>query len=372
MKIRFALLLLVAFTVQSCEREPYPTPNENVPHFAMTGTINGDVLNLTAGTNNLYLTSINPQNEFGVYEFISEFRETTCSNCDPVFSVTINDSSPLDPDVSSTAEVLSIGVLPFATTSGTSDFLTLNFDTQNVPNGNFSWNFGDGNSSQSNEPQHIYEAPGIYTVTLQVQSQGGPGCDVNISQTILTGSNQYISAPFHINNGPGNSIMLSYLPNLPPNLHPLNWTINGNNHQGNNIQYNIPPGPGDTEICLNYYNSEADEYGQYCITYDDGPGGNNPCMTQIHYQFESVNLNLSNVVLKYRATSGNTYKSISTLNIGQNTKFEITAVEEYPHGINGHAAKKVTAIFDAWLINEANPTETIYMENIKADFAFVY
>jgi len=95
-------------------------------------------------------------------------------------------------------------------------------------------------------------------------------------------------------------------------------------------------------------------------------------MTQIHYQFEPAQINLSNVQLTYRNSSGHTYSSISNLNNISNTNFKILEVNDYAQGIDGHSAKKVSARFNAWLINTDNPNESIYMENMKADFAFKY
>lgn len=371
MKTRLFGLLLFVFILPSCKREPYPQPVVNQPVFGLTGTLNGEPFNLQAGNNNLYLTSSLVQNEFGVYQFTSAFNSTTCSGCEPVFSVTINDLESLDPDVSSSAEILNPAILSFAFSNSNSDFLTLNFDTPNIQNGNFNWNFGDGSTSQQNEPQHTYTNPGIYTVTLNVQSGGGQGgCDVTIEQTVLAGSNQHLSMPFNLHDGPGNSIQVSYPNNLPPHLQAQNWTINGNNYQGNNVQFNPPPGNQPIEICLHFYNTQAQEQGEYCLTYDDGPGNNDPCMTQMHYQFEPAQVNLNNVQLTYRNSAGDIFSSISTLNNVSSSKFEILEVSEYQPGVDGNAAKKITAQFHAWLVNIANPSETIYMENMKADFAF--
>jgi len=360
---RFVLVIIVILVLNGCKREQYPEPIVMQPEFSLSGTLNGEVFNLQAGNNNLYLTSSLAQNEFGVYQFESSFNSTTCGGCNPVFSVVINDTEALDPGVNSSAAILSPTILDFAMSNSNSDFLTFNFDTPNVPGGNFNWNFGDGNASQQHEPQHTYSTPGIYTVTLNVQGGGGPGCDAEISQTVLAGNNHYLCVPFNIQDGPGNAVILSYPNNLPPHLQAQNWTINGNNYQGNNLHYNIPPGPNPVEICLNFYNTQAGESGQYCLTYDDGPGSNNlPCMTQIHYQFEPAQVNLSNVELTYKSPSGQTYSSISNLNNSSNTNFEILEVNDYAQGIDGHAAKKVSARFNAWLINTDNPNETIYME----------
>lgn len=49
------------------------------------------------------------------------------------------------------------------------------------------WNFGDGNSSTSNNPKYSYSIPGVYTVTLIVTSPGG--CIDSLQKTITVLSN---------------------------------------------------------------------------------------------------------------------------------------------------------------------------------------
>ncbi len=58
-----------------------------------------------------------------------------------------------------------------------------NLTTNNQPITSYSWDFGDGNSSFTNNPSYTYAAPGVYTVTLTVTNNGG--CDSSISKTVL-------------------------------------------------------------------------------------------------------------------------------------------------------------------------------------------
>jgi gliding motility-associated-like protein len=53
----------------------------------------------------------------------------------------------------------------------------------NDPITNWSWNFGDGTSSTSQNPSHIYTSPGTYSVTLTVSTNGG--CTNNTSSSPL-------------------------------------------------------------------------------------------------------------------------------------------------------------------------------------------
>jgi PKD repeat protein len=47
-------------------------------------------------------------------------------------------------------------------------------DTSTKNPTSWSWNFGDGNTSTLQNPSHIYENPGVYTVSLTATNAGGP------------------------------------------------------------------------------------------------------------------------------------------------------------------------------------------------------
>lgn len=107
--------------------------------------------------------------------------------------------------------------IPTADFSGTPLFgcgpLTVDFtdlSTANpaaVPINQWAWDFGDGNTSNQQNPTHIYQTPGIYTVTLTVTDANGCtatqtrpayvqviGPDVNFGADTLAGCN-----PFTVN-----------------------------------------------------------------------------------------------------------------------------------------------------------------------------
>lgn len=48
----------------------------------------------------------------------------------------------------------------------------VSFTDVSYKSGSWSWNFGDGNTSTSKNPAHSYSAPGIYTVSLQINGSG--------------------------------------------------------------------------------------------------------------------------------------------------------------------------------------------------------
>ncbi|MGB3468539.1 MAG: PKD domain-containing protein, partial [Cyclobacteriaceae bacterium] len=63
-----------------------------------------------------------------------------------------------------------------ATFSFEENDLSLSFADESPDASSWSWDFGDGNTSTEQNPIHVYEVPGIYTVTLIVDD----GCSVTI------------------------------------------------------------------------------------------------------------------------------------------------------------------------------------------------
>jgi len=48
------------------------------------------------------------------------------------------------------------------------------------------WEFGDGNTSTEQNPTHIYENPGLYTVSLTVSNQYGSDSETKIFYVEVT------------------------------------------------------------------------------------------------------------------------------------------------------------------------------------------
>ena len=77
----------------------------------------------------------------------------------------------------STPLVVTVAPAPDAQYTFVASGLTVNFTNTSLNNPtNFQWNFGDGNTSTSQNPSHTYATPGIYNVCLTVSN--GCGADV--------------------------------------------------------------------------------------------------------------------------------------------------------------------------------------------------
>ena len=51
----------------------------------------------------------------------------------------------------------------------------------------YHWNFGDGNTSESENPDHLFELPGVYNICLQIGIEGGDCFDEKCEEVVIGG-----------------------------------------------------------------------------------------------------------------------------------------------------------------------------------------
>jgi PKD repeat protein len=364
---KYSVLFIAFVVISSCKREEYPEPVVSVPQFKMTGTLNSQPFELSAGVNNIYLDANTVQNEFGVYELQSKFNDLSCSGCEPVLSILLNEIETLEPGTPCSGHVLENGPVFLATQDNTSDFLEVHFHAPNQPGNNYSWNFGDSSTGSGHDPNHIYSNPGTYEVTLTIDGDDDHSV---ITQSVIVGSSMFLSMPFQITNLPGgedeDEWELSYPNNLPYYLEITNWTINGEVYTGNHLHFEDN---NTVEVCLHFHNSILNEDGYYCVEFD---GASDEQINDFFsYQWEAQDLNIGKAEFRYRNNAGEIFTSITSLNNNSNSTIQITSVEDYTAGIDGSSAKKVNAKFSLWMVNVIDPTDIIHFENVSATLGFV-
>ncbi len=362
MKKFFSILMILS--IASCKKQTYPESTSEMPVFKMAGTLNGASFSLAAGQEGIYMSSDAVQNDFGVYELNCRFLETGCTGCAPVMDFLITNSQsqqqgdPCDPNA------LEVGEIQLATHSNASDFLGINFHAPNQSGNNYDWNFGDSQTGNGDDPHHEYDDPGLYTVTLQVGNGWGSDDDVTITQQILVGTPEYISMPFNILNLPENEWEFEF-ENLPPDLDVVSWMINGEEYFGNHIHYE---GEEEMNVCLNFINTTLNQTGFYCVQFQGEYNG--PVSDFFSYQWEAQSINFGKAECRYRHASGSIYSSVSELNENPDSYMQIQSVEDYPSGLDGSSAKKVTASFNLWMVNTSNPDDMIHFENVTTTLGF--
>lgn len=363
-KIGIVICLLLA--IASCKREAYVEPVTESPEFVMKGTLDGQPFNLSAGVNGMYMNSSLSQNTFGVYEFICDFDNLNCGECEPTISLTVLDDQTYEIGAGTPAEVFNQGEIFAAIEENSSDFLTVHFHAPNSPGENYEWHFGDGQNGFGHSQNHTYDSPGVYEVSLDITNGGGPNDDITIAQTIFVGSNDLLSVPFEIYNLPGENWGFGYPNMLPPYLEIENWTVNGQVYFGDNLELEIE---SSAEVCLHYHHTELNIDGSYCVVFN---GGENFLPNiQIDYNWQAQELNLGRFKLHYHDGQGHHYTSVTPLNTSDTHILTLNAVENYDQSIDGKLTKKIFATFDVYLINETDPDDIIHFENMETTLGFV-
>ena len=123
----------------------------------------GSIPGSTTSTTIDYLPGTNDKSRLFFWLYI----ETTHLDnvCQPAFdSIKVAMSAMPDPEFRG---VPKDGCAPLTVTF--KDSTTITLGTVNT----WSWTFGDGQTSKSENPQHVYTEPGVYTVTLKVMSDAG-------------------------------------------------------------------------------------------------------------------------------------------------------------------------------------------------------
>ncbi len=143
--------------------------------------------------------------------------------------------------VASIALINSGGCIPFQ----------VSFSDTSQNSVNWQWNFGDGFSSNSNTPNHIYLADGFYKVSLVVTSTSG--CTDTIEVDSLIEVNSPL-ANFTVSNDSGCAPLLISFTDQSSNVVYWNWDLGNGNASGNAQPSLIYATPGIYNVTLTVTN----------------------------------------------------------------------------------------------------------------------
>lgn len=97
---------------------------------------------------------------------------------------------------------------PVANFTNTSSGTQVNFNNTSTQADTYSWNFGDGNTSNAASPQHFYTAAGTYTVRLVASKCGRSDTSEKIITTGPLGWEENNNGPFTISPNPAKDVLL--------------------------------------------------------------------------------------------------------------------------------------------------------------------
>ncbi len=369
-KIIIAIALLVYFLTGCKKNDPEVHP-AGPTVFSFNGNINGTPISIVSGVNNYYMNTSYLLDGYGVYEYTGELKDKNCTgNCTSSLKITFKDYRQYYIAPTSVDSAITPGFYTFAMPSGSAAKYAVTFNpsfNKGVAQ-SYLWNFGDGSpTSTTINPTHYYLHPGIYSVSLYVQST--TLCSSTIANDVVVGQ-------------VGNAFQAAFSPSVSGNTLAFYTSTAGVVPVNNvwNFGDGTPVLPATITPSVIHTYSVSGVY-QPTLSATDFTGytairrmnvstqGPTSCFANYYDIVNSVNspYNLAGVIIEWRDAGGTLYTS---LNDGQLKKsyFNIISVENYINNANGQATKKIHAKISCTLYNLTN-TSSVVMDNAEIVFA---
>ncbi len=200
---------------------------DNDENYSVTLTASNECGDVTYSGNvsvsNLPSAGFVASSSNGCAEFVVEFNNTSSPNVDsylwtfeggiPASSteenpvVTYESAGTYDVQLVVTNEegsdqltiqdYITVGDLPVAQYSSSSDQLVYNFFNESIDGDTYLWDFGDGGTSGLENPTHVYENDGIYTVVLSVTNECGTDefeFMINVVSSVVAGFSSNVTS----------------------------------------------------------------------------------------------------------------------------------------------------------------------------------
>lgn len=363
-------MLLIAST--SCRKKEYPeSTTEGAPVFSCSMNINGAPTSFQAGINNYYMFSSFKQDSNNVYGFTAGLKQNNCTNCPNSIQIQINDFKIMSPNAPAQIDSsLMPGNYNYMLSTAAS-FYTAQFQSgYNKTAASYLWNFGDGLTSTTINPSHIYKKAGKYKVSLTIN--GTNGCVSSISNFQNIG---------FLNNGFRTSIVDSATSGN-------NITFTANSMQGSgNYSYLWNFGDATAASTLANPTHQYQYIGSYPVslrvidlTNQDTAYAKSNVITQndisscaTNYTVSSENLTpntlgLSNIIVTWTDANGTVYTSKDPAQPAS-SYFTIVSVENYQNNDNNQTTKKLHVKFKCTVYNGSN---SVLIDNADAIISVAY
>ncbi len=272
----------------------------------------------------------------------------------------------------------------FASSSSCKAPFTINFSNQSSGPGtiNYSWNFGNGQTSTVRNPTTVYNTPGTYTVRLNAQSDFG--CSGSVQKTItLTETNTDFTGPTNI--CLGEPITFQNSSSAPPDASFWHFGDGTTSAQVNPLKTYLAAGTYSVKL-INFYNNCADSITK-TVTVIDKPvadftvNDSSSCQAPFNVQFDDLTPgavswlwdfgdgNVSNVqspLHQYTSLGNYTVTLIASTSAGCNdtiTKTDLIKIKETTVSINAPTGGCIGFSYAAQATIETLDTISSYLWN---------
>jgi len=345
--IIYSFILLTLCALLSCKKQKYPeSQNINQALFYFNGSVDGVPVSYAAGIDNYYMYSSNVQDANGLYSFKADLKQIDCDNCPNSLQININDFK-----ISSINAPVQINqaIIPnnYPLVSGSSYAVKFQSD-YNKTAASYLWDFGDGTTSDSANPMHIFVKQGKYNVSLKIT--GTNSCISSISNIQKIGLAGSCTAMITDTNVSFNSI--HFFSNVQ-GLVPLNYLWNFGDGSTSTLadpthSYSII---GSYPVQLRVISANDTAYSKYnAVTQGDQSSCAANYTTNIP---QTSNLAFSGITINWTDAFGNIFTSNNTLQPSSNY-FQVLSVEDYDNNEKGETTKKIRVKFKCRVYNGVN------------------
>ncbi|MBD79088.1 MAG: hypothetical protein CL840_09230 [Crocinitomicaceae bacterium] len=354
-------VILSLVVLYSCKKVEEPNVNSDTADFYVKGLKNGAQFQLSAGDNNYYMFTSSDQNNEDVYYHSGRLADANCTGVcgeEFIFHFKGNKVSPAGNDVLVAGEkdfTMSEPRLLYGVT-----FNSNKTYTSRAVEVDYTWNFGDGNVSNDQNPYHLFEADKeYYDVSIQVKTS--KKVESNLVNRIYTSSGCKTSFDL-VKNGQSSRLVAKHEGGRVAQYY---WEFeDGNTASVAELDYDYRSINGSERVCLTI----TDENG--CVSQSCQNVIVNEAFAFVaanfDYEIEEVLPKngfdqLNTVSVEYIDEKGEVFFS-SDANNSQTVK--IVSVEDYPtRNEHGLPVKRVHFILNGTLVSaQGNKIELTEME----------
>lgn len=337
--------LAIMLLLFSCSEREEPQPENGMPEFYLIGELNGEAFEYYAGED-AFNEAFSYQSPDGISWYSSRFYLTQGNNTiDPrtfdfELAISANDSSDA-------AFITEAGNIELQSDSIV-EYYEVSFNSKiDNPAYNYSWDFGDGNTSTEINPVHRYpKTQSEYQVCLNIVNDGA--CIAEICQMVKP----YLKGNLVINTIQSGSGLIIFEPQIT-GFEAINyeWVLE-NGNVINTRQVAVQSNSDEViELCLKAKSRSSSVY-EKCIQFNTGL---NPsaCVSNFNFISNEIIDTISNAI-ENRVVSTSLIINNSSLNLAdfEDNYFEILASEPYLATAEGEATRKIEFRLELRLIDE--------------------
>ncbi|HTF04291.1 MAG TPA: PKD domain-containing protein [Bacteroidia bacterium] len=362
--ILIAVVAACAVLYSGCKKEEVPSGSGS-PVFYATGTMDGAAFTIKAGVDHYYMFSSFASNTADLYTFSGSLhRENCAAPCPSGLSVYVNDYAVHTSQQTNINTALQPGMYNFSLPAISGNTIQFFAEPEGDTGYTYSWDFGDSQTSQLENPSHTYATGGLHTVCLTITGLSTSTVSM-FCDTLYVGTSPCMNGDFETDPfGLLDSII--FIPTVTGGTAPYTWF------------WNFGDGfTATTDTAYHRYFSAGVRTARVVITDNNlcsiivrrnvKTPSFQSCVSNFTWQTGS-STDFSAVIVEWTDSTGNIYTSADPQQPGSST-FEIISVSDYEINQQQQRTKKVHMRVNCTLYNGAN---SILLENTDIVFAIAY